>query len=84
MNALTSDRSWVAGLMTVAVAVLAFATRLNPAWILLAGGALGLAGVVRGKSLGKTLGPVYKRRPIRNDIQSERAGSFVGGRYIDE
>src|SRR6266571_6448919 len=38
--ALTSDRSWVAGLITVAAAVLAFATRLNPVWMLLAGGAL--------------------------------------------
>ena len=44
--ALTSDRSWVAGLITVAAAVLAFATRLNPVWMLLAGGALGFAGVI--------------------------------------
>ena len=44
--ALTSDRSWVAALITVAAAVLAFATRLNPVWMLLAGGALGFAGVV--------------------------------------
>ena len=44
--ALTSDRSWVAGLITAAAAVLAFATRLNPVWMLLAGGALGFAGVI--------------------------------------
>ena len=44
--ALTSDRSWVAGLITVSAAVLAFATRLNPLWMLLAGGALGFAGLI--------------------------------------
>ena len=44
--ALTSDRSWVAGLITATAAVLAFATRLNPVWLLLAGGALGFAGVI--------------------------------------
>ena len=44
--ALTSDRSWVAGLITVAAAVLAFATRLNPLWMLVAGGILGFAGVL--------------------------------------
>lgn len=44
--ALTSDQSWVAGLITAAAAVLAFATRLNPLWLLLAGGALGFAGVI--------------------------------------
>ena len=44
--ALTSDRSWVAGLITAAAAVLAFATRLNPVWLLLAGGVLGFAGVI--------------------------------------
>ena len=44
--ALTSDRSWVAGLITIAAAILAFATRLNPVWMLLAGGALGFAGVI--------------------------------------
>ena len=37
----TSDRSWVAALVTVAAAVLAFATRLNPFWMLLAGGIFG-------------------------------------------
>src|SRR3981189_1595501 len=44
--ALTSDRTWTAGLMTAATAVLAFATRLNPLWMLLAGGCLGFAGVI--------------------------------------
>ena len=44
--ALTSDRSWTAGLVTAAAAGLAFATRLNPLWLLLAGGCLGFAGVI--------------------------------------
>jgi chromate transporter len=44
--AVASDRSWVAGLITATAAVLAFATRLNPVWMLLAGGALGFAGVI--------------------------------------
>jgi chromate transporter len=42
----TSDQSWIAALATVAAAVLAFATRLNPFWMLLAGGVLGFAGVI--------------------------------------
>jgi chromate transporter len=44
--ALTSDRTWAAALVTAAVAVVAFATRLNPLWLLLAGGVLGFAGVI--------------------------------------
>jgi chromate transporter len=44
--ALTSDRTWVAALVTAASAVLAFATRLNPLWLLLAGGILGFAGLI--------------------------------------
>jgi chromate transporter len=44
--ALTSDRTWTAGLLTAVSAVLAFATRLNPLWLLLAGGCLGFAGVI--------------------------------------
>jgi len=44
--ALTSDRSWAAGLITATAAALAFATRLNPLWMLLAGGCLGFAGVI--------------------------------------
>jgi chromate transporter len=44
--ALASDRSWVAALITAVAAALAFATRLNPLWMLVAGGILGFAGVV--------------------------------------
>ena len=44
--ALTSDRNWVAALLTIVAAVLAFATKLNPFWILAAGGLLGFAGVI--------------------------------------
>ena len=44
--ALTSDRTWAAALVTAAVAALAFATRINPLWLLLAGGLLGFAGVI--------------------------------------
>jgi len=43
---LTSDRTWAAGLVTAGVAVLAIATRLNPLWLLMAGGILGFAGVI--------------------------------------
>jgi chromate transporter len=42
----TSDRTWIAALVTAVSAVLAFATRLNPFWLLLAGGCLGFAGVI--------------------------------------
>ena len=42
----TSDQSWIAALITVAAAALAFATRLNPIWMLAAGGVLGFAGVI--------------------------------------
>jgi chromate transporter len=42
----TTDRSVVAVLMTAATAWLAFTTRLNPFWMLLAGGLLGFAGVI--------------------------------------
>jgi chromate transporter len=44
--ALSSDRTWAAALVTAGAAVLAFATRLNPLWLLLAGGFLGFAGVI--------------------------------------
>lgn len=44
--ALTSDRTWAAGLVTAAAAALAFATRLHPLWLLLAGGILGFAGLI--------------------------------------
>lgn len=41
-----TDKNLVAVLLTGAVAVAAFATRMNPLWLLLAGGILGFAGVV--------------------------------------
>lgn len=44
--ALASDRSWTAALVTIVAAALAVATKLNPFWILAAGGLLGFAGVV--------------------------------------
>jgi chromate transporter len=44
--ALTSGRTWAAALVTAGAAALALATRLNPLWILLAGGVLGFAGVI--------------------------------------
>ena len=44
--ALTSDRTWVAALVTIGAAALAIATRLNPLLMLLAGGCLGFAGVI--------------------------------------
>jgi chromate transporter len=44
--ALTADQTWIAALVTVAATVLAFATRLNPLWMLLVGGCLGFAGVI--------------------------------------
>ena len=42
----TSDQSWIAALITATAAALAFATRLNPLWMLAAGGILGFAGVI--------------------------------------
>ena len=42
----TTDRSVVAVLVTGGAAVLAFATRLNPLWMFLAGGILGFAGLI--------------------------------------
>src|SRR6266566_8650349 len=44
--ALTSDQSWMAAVITIVAAVLAFATRLNPLWMLLVGGCLGFAGLI--------------------------------------
>lgn len=41
-----ADRTWAAVFLTLAAAAVAFTTRLNPLWILLAGGCLGLTGVV--------------------------------------
>ena len=42
----SSDRTWMAVVLTGSAAILALATRLNPLWLLLAGGCLGFAGVV--------------------------------------
>lgn len=41
-----ADRNWAAIALTLAVAAAAYATRLNPLWLLLAGGLLGFAGVI--------------------------------------
>ena len=41
-----SDHTWVAAAVTVGAAVLAAATRLNPFWMLLAGGCLGFTGLI--------------------------------------
>jgi chromate transporter len=43
---LASDRTWVAALVTVGAAVLASLTRLNPLWLLAAGGLLGFVGLI--------------------------------------
>ena len=42
----TSDRTVAAVLVTVGAAVLASVTKLNPGWMLLAGGVLGFAGLI--------------------------------------
>jgi chromate transporter len=41
-----ADKTWLAALVTVTVAIVAATTRLNPLWLLLVGGALGFAGVI--------------------------------------
>ena len=41
-----ADRNWAAVVLTLLVAALAYATRINPLYLLLAGGILGLAGVI--------------------------------------
>jgi chromate transporter len=41
-----ADRTWVALAVTAVSAIITFATRLNPAWLFLAAGLLGLAGLV--------------------------------------
>ena len=76
--ALTSDRSWVAGLITVSAAALAFATRLNPLWMLLAGGVFGFCWRYRMKMARQ------ESRTGINAIQTERATSPARGREIDE
>jgi chromate transporter len=42
----TSDRTWTAFAFTMVAAVTAYATRLNPFWLLVVGGCLGFAGVI--------------------------------------
>jgi chromate transporter len=39
-----TDQSWLATAITIATAALAFFTRLNPLWIFIVAGALGLTG----------------------------------------
>ena len=41
-----ADKTWLAALVTVIVAIVAATTRFNPLWLLLIGGALGFAGVI--------------------------------------
>ena len=41
-----SDHTWVAAAVTVGAAVVASATKLNPFWMLLAGGCLGFTGLI--------------------------------------
>ena len=43
---LASDRTWVAVMVTVGAAVAASLTRLNPLWLLAAGGFLGFIGLI--------------------------------------
>jgi chromate transporter len=42
----STDRTFAALLLTAAVAVLASVSRINPLWLLLAGGLIGFAGIV--------------------------------------
>jgi chromate transporter len=41
-----ADTNWTAVILTLAVAAVAFSTRLNPLWLLLAGGILGAVGLI--------------------------------------
>jgi chromate transporter len=41
-----ADANWTAVILTLAVAAVAFSTRLNPLWLLLAGGLLGAVGLI--------------------------------------
>ena len=43
---LTSDRSWIAAVLTMGAAAVALMTRVNPLWVLVVGGILGFAGIV--------------------------------------
>ena len=42
----TADHNAIAGLLTAATCVVAFATRINPLWLFAAGGLLGLSGLL--------------------------------------
>ena len=44
--AVTADSSWAAGLLTLGAAAVVLTTRINPLWILIAGGLAGLAGLI--------------------------------------
>jgi chromate transporter len=44
--ALAADRTWIAALFTAGVAAVAFSTKFNPFWLLLAGGLLGFVGLI--------------------------------------
>jgi chromate transporter len=41
-----ADTNWTAVIVTLAVAAVAFSTKLNPLWLLLAGGVLGAVGLI--------------------------------------
>jgi chromate transporter len=41
-----SDHTWVAAAVTITAAIVASTTKLNPLWLLLAGGCLGFAGLI--------------------------------------
>jgi chromate transporter len=41
-----SDKTWPALLITLGAALVATTTRLNPLWLLLAGGCLGFTGIL--------------------------------------
>src|ERR1700742_2593511 len=43
---LASDRTWVGAMVTIGAAVAASLTRLNPLWLLAAGGCLGFIGLI--------------------------------------
>ena len=46
IRARASDHTWVAAAVTIGAAVLAATTKLNPFWMLLAGGCLGFIGLI--------------------------------------
>ena len=63
--ALTSDRTWTGALVTAVSAVLAFATRLNPLWLLLAGGVFGFCWRYLTKIARQGLGGQHQSYPNR-------------------